>query len=55
MVVLNSLKDEGAGFRKDTNKITLIHKNERLVHFEMKNKDAVAKDIFTEILKKTNE
>lgn len=55
MVVLNSLKDEGAGFRKDTNKITLIHKNERLVHFELKNKDAVAKDIFAEILKETNE
>ncbi len=55
MVVLNSLKDEGAGFRKDTNKITVIHKNEQVVHFEMKNKDAVAKDIFDEILKETNE
>lgn len=55
MVVLNSLKDEGAGFRKDTNKITVIHKNEQLVRFEMKNKDAVAKDIFAEILKETNE
>ena len=33
MVVLNSLKDEGAGFRKDTNKITVIHKNEQTCSF----------------------
>ncbi|MDZ7614657.1 MAG: bifunctional phosphopantothenoylcysteine decarboxylase/phosphopantothenate--cysteine ligase CoaBC [Flavobacteriaceae bacterium] len=55
MIVLNSLKDEGAGFRKDTNKITIIDKNEKVVNFDMKNKDAVAADIFNEILKQTNE
>jgi len=55
MIVLNSLKDEGAGFRKDTNKITIIHKNEEAVNFDIKKKDAVAADIFIEILKQTNE
>lgn len=55
MIILNSLNDEGAGFRKDTNKITIIDKKEQVVNFDMKNKDAVAEDIFNEILKQTNE
>lgn len=51
MIVLNSLKDEGAGFRKNTNKITIIDKNERILSFELKEKSEVAKDIFDEIMK----
>ncbi|MGB5263033.1 MAG: phosphopantothenoylcysteine decarboxylase, partial [Lutimonas sp.] len=51
MIVLNSLQDEGAGFRKNTNKITIIDKNERILSFELKEKSEVAKDIFDEIMK----
>lgn len=45
MIVLNSLRDEGAGFKKDTNKINLITKDE-IVTFDLKPKTEVAKDIF---------
>ena len=44
MIVLNSLRDEGAGFKKDTNKINLITKDE-IVTFDLKPKTEAAKDI----------
>lgn len=44
MIVLNSLRDEGAGFQKDTNKIKIITKS-HLKSFDLKSKDEVAKDI----------
>jgi phosphopantothenoylcysteine decarboxylase/phosphopantothenate--cysteine ligase len=43
-IILNSLSDDGAGFRYDTNKITLITPSENR-KFELKTKDLVAKDI----------
>ena len=43
-IILNSLSDNGAGFRYDTNKITLITPSENR-KFELKTKDLVAKDI----------
>lgn len=49
-IVLNSLKDEGAGFGVDTNKITIISKNETL-KFDLKSKYDVAKDIVNYIKK----
>lgn len=45
LIVLNSLEDEGAGFAHDTNKITLLDKNNNSVSFELKAKSAVAQDI----------
>ena len=51
LIVLNSLRDEGAGFGSDTNKVTLIDKNDQILRFEVKSKREVAADIFTEILK----
>jgi phosphopantothenoylcysteine decarboxylase/phosphopantothenate--cysteine ligase len=45
MIVLNSLKDKGAGFQVETNKITIIDKTENIINFELKHKDEVAKDI----------
>lgn len=45
MIVLNSLRDEGAGFRNDTNKIKIFTKTEKK-EFDLKSKDDVAKDIF---------
>lgn len=44
-IVLNSLQDEGAGFRHDTNKITIIDKQGNVVNFDLKPKTEVAKDI----------
>jgi len=44
-IVLNSLNDKGAGFGGDTNKITIIGKNNIQQHFELKTKKEVAADI----------
>ncbi len=54
LIVLNSLQDKGAGFKLDTNKITLIDKEENITSFEVKSKKEVAADIFKEITKKLN-
>lgn len=44
MIVLNSLRDEGAGFKNDTNKIKIFTRTEKK-EFALKSKDDVAKDI----------
>lgn len=49
LVVLNSLRDAGAGFRHDTNKITLVEANQ-VTTFELKPKADVARDIVSAIL-----
>ncbi len=49
LIVLNSLKDEGAGFNVDTNKVTILHKDNKIRNFELKSKSAVAEDILNEI------
>ncbi|MET3112665.1 phosphopantothenoylcysteine decarboxylase/phosphopantothenate--cysteine ligase [Pedobacter sp. CG_S7] len=51
LIVLNSLKDKGAGFKTDTNKITIFNKNFDKKEFEVKSKTAVAVDISNEIMK----
>jgi len=51
LVVLNSLNDKGAGFKSDTNKITIFNKALEKTTFEMKSKTEVAKDICEAILK----
>ncbi len=51
LIVLNSLQDKGAGFKSDTNKVTLIDKMGHMQSFELKSKQEVASDIFNEILK----
>jgi phosphopantothenoylcysteine decarboxylase / phosphopantothenate---cysteine ligase len=45
MVVLNSLRDTGAGFGGDTNKITLFWPDNKTREFGLKTKQAVASDI----------
>jgi phosphopantothenoylcysteine decarboxylase / phosphopantothenate---cysteine ligase len=45
IIVLNSLRDAGAGFGKDTNKVTLFTRDGREFPFETKSKQAVAADI----------
>lgn len=49
MIVLNSLRDKGAGFGHDTNKVTLILSNKN-INLELKPKSEVAKDIFDYII-----
>lgn len=51
LIVLNSLNDKGAGFKTDTNKITIIDKYNKLTKFELKSKAEAAQDI-VEIIKK---
>src|SRR5690606_5172879 len=50
LIVLNSLKDKGAGFAGDQNKITLINKNGDQHSFELKSKQEVAADIAEQVL-----
>ena len=44
-IVLNSMNDKGAGFGKDTNKVTIIERNGKNHNFDTKPKTEVAKDI----------
>jgi phosphopantothenoylcysteine decarboxylase/phosphopantothenate--cysteine ligase len=48
-IVLNSLSEEGAGFKYDTNKITIISSDNNVKEYELKSKTEVAKDIINEI------
>ena len=45
LIVLNSLNDQGAGFKTETNKVTFISKSGAVVPQELKPKDEVAKDL----------
>ncbi len=49
-IVLNSLQDFGAGFQKDTNKVTFIDRFENKTTFALQSKKEVAKDIINQIL-----
>lgn len=44
-IVLNSLRDKNAGFKYDTNKVTIINRTGEATPFELKDKRLVAKDI----------
>ncbi|MCX7745081.1 MAG: bifunctional phosphopantothenoylcysteine decarboxylase/phosphopantothenate--cysteine ligase CoaBC [Flavobacteriales bacterium] len=44
-IVLNSLNDPGAGFKHDTNKISIIDRNFKVIRFGLKSKSQVAADI----------
>ncbi len=45
LIVLNSLKDEGAGFGYPTNKVTLINNSGKKWEYGLKTKKEVASDI----------
>jgi phosphopantothenoylcysteine decarboxylase / phosphopantothenate---cysteine ligase len=51
-IILNSMKDDGAGFGHSTNKITIFDKDGATYSFDMKAKEKVAADIINTILKK---
>ena len=54
LIVLNSMNDEGAGFKKDTNKITIIDKDLQKTAYGLKSKDEVAKDICDKLVELLN-
>jgi phosphopantothenoylcysteine decarboxylase / phosphopantothenate---cysteine ligase len=53
-IVLNKLNEQGAGFKGDTNKITIIDKHNKTTHFELKPKREVAQDILSYALEFNN-
>ena len=53
MIVANNLKEEGAGFAKDTNKVSIITK-ENIIQTEVLSKKEVAHKILDEIIKHSN-
>lgn len=52
-IVLNSLRNPGAGFRTDTNQVTIIDKNGNKKNYELKLKTTLASDIIEQTLLRT--
>jgi phosphopantothenoylcysteine decarboxylase/phosphopantothenate--cysteine ligase len=50
LIVLNSLRETGAGFGHDTNRITIIDRYNNIDKFELKSKEEAAKDILNKII-----
>jgi len=50
LMVMNSLRDAGAGFGVDTNRVALLWPDDRLVQFETISKSLVAAKIVEEIV-----
>ena len=50
-IVLNSLQDPGAGFRCDTNKVTIIERDGSKTDYAQKPKTEVALDIISHLVK----
>ena len=46
-IVLNSLNDKGAGFSVDTNQVTFITREDKVVPIPLKTKTEIAADILT--------
>lgn len=53
-IVLNSLRDKGAGFSTDTNRITILDKYNNIINFELKSKQKVALDILHKVIEELN-
>ena len=49
-IVLNSLKTKGAGFKHETNQVTVIDKNLETSAFPLKSKQEVARDIVNKVI-----
>lgn len=56
MIILNSLKEEGAGFGHDTNKVNILHRDGTINALPLQSKTGIAKSVVDCILslKKTN-
>ena len=55
LIILNSLNDKGAGFGFDTNKVSIISKENKIINFPLKHKKAVSLDIINNIIELINE
>ncbi len=53
-IILNSLHDKQAGFKFDTNKITILSKSGEKIAFDLKSKKEVAEDIVSYIYTQVN-
>jgi len=51
LVVLNSMRDKGAGFGTDTNRVTMIDRMGNIDKYELKPKEQVAADLVQRVLK----
>ena len=51
-IVVNSLRDKGAGFMTDTNKVTIVGADGSSTDFPLKSKAAVASDIIDTVFGK---
>ena len=51
LIVLNSMRDEGAGFGTDTNRVTMIDSSGNLEKFELKPKNQLAYDLVQRVIK----
>ena len=49
-IVLNSLQNKGAGFGTETNRITIVDKENNITNFKLKSKESVATDIVDYII-----
>ncbi len=45
LIIANSIREPGAGFGSDTNRVTFIDRNNKITKFELKPKSGVAEDI----------
>lgn len=54
LIVLNSLEDHGVAFGAETNKVTIIDRDENTHHYDLKSKAEVAHDIIDFIIKYKN-
>jgi phosphopantothenoylcysteine decarboxylase/phosphopantothenate--cysteine ligase len=52
MIVVNSLKDQGAGFQGDTNKISIIDPSNKITNFNLKSKKEAAEDVVNYIIER---
>ncbi len=51
LIVLNSLREKGAGFGHETNKVSILDRNGGFIAYELKDKKAVARDLLDRIAK----
>jgi phosphopantothenoylcysteine decarboxylase/phosphopantothenate--cysteine ligase len=54
LVVLNSLRDAGAGFGHDTNKVTVLDATGQIINFELQSKADLAHDLVGLIMSRLN-
>ena len=48
-IVVNSIADDGAGFGHDTNKISFLQRDKDAIHYPLKSKNDVAKDVLAHL------